>query len=100
MTEKARTLGFRLGEVHRKTLEARAKKTGSTASELARELVIDGLDDDREIDQLRQKVTSVESQIKSLRQDLSVSVQALLVASGKVTAEQAKEWIQQNLEAK
>ena len=100
MKAKARTLGFRLGESQRQTLEERAKKVGSTPSELARQLVVEGLNDEREIDQLRAKVSSVESQLLTLRKDLNVSVQALLVASGKVNAEQAREWVQQNLEGK
>ena len=98
MTDKARTVGFRLGESHRAELESRARKSGSTPGELARQFVVETLEGDQEVERLRMKVSAVESELGNLRKDLSVSVQALLVATGRVTAEQAREWVKQNLE--
>ena len=92
-----KTFGFRLDSANRERLEARAKKVGVTPGELAREIIVETLDDDREIDRLRLKVAAVAEELGDLRKDLSVAVQALLVSSGKVTQEQAQEWVRLNM---
>lgn len=97
MKETQKTFGFRLDSGNRGKLEARAKKTGVTPSELAREIIVESLNDEKELDRLRLKVSAVEGELSELRKDFSVAIEALLAASGKVTPEQAKEWVRLNL---
>lgn len=97
MKEPQKTLGFRIDGPNRERLEARARKVGVTPGELAREIIVESLGEDREIDRLRLKVSKVEEQVIDLRRDLSVAVQALLAASGRVTPEQAQEWVRLNM---
>lgn len=69
-------------------------------SELARKLLADSLSDESELVKMDMRLASAEKQIRGLREDLSVAVQALLVvqSSGqKVTPDQAQEWVKANL---
>ena len=93
MNEKAKTFSFRLTAAASGTLEKRAKRSGQTPGELAREIVVKTLEDENGTDLLKVKVSSLEGEIKQLRRGLSNAVEALLVVSGKVTKEEAKQWV-------
>ena len=95
--EQIKTIGFRLSAAAAKELEKRASRSGKTPGELAREIVIKVLEDENGIDLLKVKVASLESEIKQLRRGLSNTAEALLVVSGKVDKEQAKQWVKENI---
>ena len=94
--EPLKTVGFKLDPRTRKRLEDRAARTGKTPGELARELVIGALSGEEE--PLKVKVAALELEVKHLRRGLANTAEALLVVSGKVTKEQAKQWVKDNVE--
>ncbi len=97
MNAKAKTFSFRLTAAASEVLEKRAKRSGKTPGELARELVLRALEDENGADLLKVKVSSLESEIKQLRRGLSNSVEALLVVNGKVSKEEAKQWVKDKI---
>jgi uncharacterized protein YyaL (SSP411 family) len=102
VSDKKRTapLSFRLDPITREQLDDLAEKAGVSPSEFARNLLAEALSEHSELATLRMKLTSVEVEVKALREDLAVAVKALLVLQGsghKVTAEQAEEWVEANM---
>jgi predicted transcriptional regulator len=88
---------FRLDTETKGRLEKLAERTGVKPGELVRDIVKEKIDTGQEIDRLRLKVSAVEGELSELRKDLSVAVQAILCASGRVTPEQAQEWVRLNM---
>ena len=97
MKEILRTVGFKLDSRSRKELEQRATRSGKTPGELAREIVLGVLAGEEEADLLKIKMAALEGEVKTLRRGLSNTAEALLVVSGKVTKEQAKQWVKENI---
>lgn len=97
---KTRPISFRLDAESRKQIDTRAERLGIKASELARKVVLDSLNDETELAQLRMKVSSLEDAVLGLREDLAVAVKALLVTKGAeqvVTPDQAEAWVNSNM---
>jgi len=97
MKEVLKTVGFKLDSRNRKRLEERATRTGKTPGELAREIVLGALAGEEEGDLVKMKLSTLESEVKGLRRALANTAEALLVVSEKVTKEQAKEWVKENI---
>ena len=97
MKEPLKTIGFKIDRRNRERLEEKATRVGKTPGELAREIVIGVLDGAEQTDGLRLKVASLETEVHSLRQGLANTAEALLVVSGKVSKDQAKEWVKTNI---
>lgn len=97
---KTRPISFRLDPEHRKRIDERAERLGVRASDFARKVVLDSLDDESELAKLRMKVTSLEDAVLGLREDFAVAVKALLVTKGSeqvVTPDQAEAWVSSNM---
>ena len=97
MKEVLKTVGFKLNSRSRKELEQRATRCGKTPGELAREIVLGVLAGEEEADLLKIKIAALEGEVKSLRRGLGNTAEALLVISEKVTKEQAKRWVKENI---
>lgn len=97
---KTRPISFRLDLEGRKRIDERAERLGVRASDFARKVVLDSLDDESELAQLKMKVASLEDAVFGLREDLAVAVKALLVTKGSeqvVTPDQAEAWVNTNM---
>lgn len=97
---KTRPISFRLDAESRKRIDQRAERLGVKASDLARKVVLESLDDETELARLRMKVASLEDAVSGLREDLAVAVKALLVTKGAepiVTPDQAEAWVNTNM---
>ena len=97
MAEQAKTISFRLSGHQLVSLEKRAEKLTVSPGDLARKCVVQMLDDEQESDLLRLKLSALENEVKDLRRGINNMAEALLVVSGKVTKEQAKEWVKENI---
>lgn len=97
MQNHAITVGFRLDRRHHELLEARAKLLQESVGDSAKKLVIEKLNEKDHVAVLAEKVSTLETQLSQLRRDLSLSVYAILVFAGKVTEDEAKAWVSQNL---
>ena len=97
MAEQAKTISFRINGHRLTSLEKRAEKLALSPGDLARKCVVQMLDDENENDLLRLRLAALENEVKELRRGMSNMAEALLVVSGKVTKEQAKDWVKENL---
>jgi len=98
--KKFSPLTVRLTLEDRKTLDQKASRLGVTPTELARRLLSNALDEENELAQIRMRVSALETTVSSLREDLAVAVQALLITKGAApitTSEQAEAWVTANL---
>jgi len=79
-----------------------ASKRGLSISDFVRAILLERLDDESELSRLRMKVSTLESSLLGLREDLAVAVKALLVTAGSgqsVTPEEAEAWVEANMKA-
>ncbi|MEQ1749085.1 MAG: hypothetical protein ABL974_06655 [Prosthecobacter sp.] len=82
-----------------KKLAALAAVSGVSPEKMIREIVTDKLND-ADGDHIRHRLHQVETQLTGLRQDLATAVEALMVintTNGKLTREEIKAWVQENL---
>lgn len=91
------TIGFRLEAQEIAILSERAEKLGVSPHELARSYVLELLGASEERTALREGVVTLHNVIGLLREDLALSVEALLISAGKVSEEQARKWAEENL---
>ena len=94
------TISFRLESVAGHILSQRAREIGISAHELARRYVIEILQESEERGALREALVVLQNEICELRSDLRVGVEALLTSGGKVTDEDARSWVEENLKSK
>jgi hypothetical protein len=99
MSEKGKTIGFRLDQKRLSRLEDLAEAAGVTIHEFARQALTERLDSESDVHRLTMNVTNIQSELSELRRDLAVSVEALLVTSG-VTHSEAKAFTDENLRTK
>lgn len=91
------TVGFRLDDEHRVLLGGRALKAGVSPHELARQFVVEALNDRAQLPAVQQAIVALGAQVEQLRADLALAVEALLVGAGSAKSEEASEWVRNNL---
>lgn len=98
--DESAPVSFRLDSLYKQMLEERSE-TGVSLHMAARDLLMEALDkqagNDFDIKTVASQVTQVAREVQELRTDVAVAVQALLVASGRVTSEEAEQWVSQTL---
>jgi hypothetical protein len=96
--EPSGMIGFRLDNYHRGMLEELRTKSGLRSVDLeARSILIEALDNQIDVRELTEQIQSLENRLLELRRDISISVETLLMATGRLSAEQAKKWVAANL---
>src|SRR5262245_35258654 len=90
-------IGFRLATSFAKRLADDAANRHMSRHELARQLVIEGLLIHDEMVSIREELTSIRRDIGQLRSALARSVVALLADAGNAEADEAEDWVRQNL---
>lgn len=96
---KTEPVTFRVDTTIRKKAGDRAGTIGVTLAEYVRNLLLEDLNDERELVRLRMKIVSLEEVISDLREDISLSVRAIMVLAGGLTAEEVDTWISKNLKS-
>lgn len=91
------TIGFRLDEASGVELAARAGRLGVSPHELARQYVLQILQEGQERTALHEAVIDVNQELGRLRDDLSLAVEALLMSAGQVEEADAHQWVQKHL---
>jgi len=98
---KTEAVSFRLDAASAAVLKARAEFFGKKSPGLlARQYVLECLMAEEERSALRQAVRALEGEIKTLRADFLLALEALLISAGKVEKEPAHEWIKKNFKTK
>ena len=97
MAEKGKTIAFRLTRKDAEQVEKRAAKSGKRGNELARDILLSNLYEEGDREMLKIKIASLELAVKQLQRGLANATEAMLVVSGKVTKEQAKQWVRENV---
>ena len=90
-------IGFRLAKAQRQALLRRAAELGVSHHELARHYVLEALGEAEDRVLLREDLAVLQNEVNTLRADLALAVEALLVSAGKVPRAEARAWVQQNL---
>ena len=92
----ATNIQFRLSGQVLKELEKLAKAYELSPGQFARRIVVEYLEDAERL-RTREKLSALEVSQKKLREDLAVAVEAMLVGAGKVSKDEAHEWVNENL---
>lgn len=91
----APVIQFRLAHRHHRLLVKQAD--GENVNTFARELLIRALAEDALATRLEEFLSKTSQDVGEVRKDISVVAQTLLVAMGKLTVEQARDWAQSRL---
>lgn len=100
MTKKENPISFRLSDDKLRMLRGMAAASGSSPGDLAREIVLERLDE-QEI--TRRELDSLRAEFRNFQKDFAAAIEGLLVASscGKpVSAEQARRWVDERIRSK
>ncbi|MHB1309374.1 MAG: hypothetical protein ACYDC1_19875 [Limisphaerales bacterium] len=93
------TIGFRLDEASGVELAARAARLGVSPHELARQYVLQILQEGQERTALHEALIDVNQELSRFRDDLSLAVEALLMSAGQVEEADAHQWVRKHLAA-
>ena len=93
------TIGFRLDEEYMRFMRQKAESLHTSVGELARSYVLDMLCLSEQLDRLGYVITNLWEDSNKLRRDLALSVETLLVISGKVSRAEAEKWVDKNLKS-
>ena len=88
---------FRLEPDEAELLSERAARLGVSPHELARHYVVEALVASEELAAIGTAVNALLQEMHGLRQDLALSVEALLASAGEVSEKQARAWVQASL---
>ena len=101
---KTRTKGepitIRLYPEHEELLQKEAPEGSKTLGPTVERLLVEKLTGDAEIGYLREKALHLEAEVQGIREELKISVEAILLAivsRPSITPEQAKEWVRKKL---
>lgn len=84
---------FRLEPDEAELLSERAARLGVSPHELARHYVVEALVASEELAAIGTAVNALLQEMHGLRQDLTLSVEALLASAGEVSEKQAHAWV-------
>lgn len=93
---KGRIVSFRVAEEHYELLRARSVNGGSPGS-YARELMLQALHAEQLMHGVERRLETQELQIADLRKDLRTLLRVVLLVVGRLSPEQALEWVQKAL---
>lgn len=96
MSGYTKQISFRIAEEHSEELERRAKMSGKSQHEYAREILIAVLTRSP-AEETRNRVAEVQDELHRLREDLHTSVVGLMMMAGKATLEDATEFVANKL---
>jgi len=88
---------FRLEPDEAELLSERAARLGVSPHELARHYVVEALVASEELAAIGTAVNALLQEMHGLRQDLALSVEALLASAGEVSEKQAHTWVEASL---
>ena len=88
---------FRLEPDEAELLSERAARLGVSPHELARHYVVEALVASEELAAIGTAVNALLQEMHGLRQDLALSVEALLASAGEVSEKQAHSWVEASL---
>ncbi len=88
---------FRLEPDEAELLSERAARLGVSPHELARHYVVEALVASEELAAIGTSVNALLQGMHGLRQDLTLSVEALLASAGEVSEKQAHSWVEASL---
>jgi hypothetical protein len=91
------TIGFRLDTAPLAILVERAARLGASPHALAREYVVEALEQVVERNEVHQTLRSMLDQAARHSDNLALAVEALLCSAGKVSQDTAHAWIETNL---
>ena len=89
---RSRTISFRLDETMFSALEHRARLLKTSTHDLARYYAIEALHRSVELDAILDHLSQLEDDINKVRGDVVTAAEALMVASGHCTVEEARKW--------
>ena len=89
-------IGFRLDDASREVLGERAAALGVSPHELARRYLIEVLHEPEERAALREALVVLHKEITGIREDIPLAVEALLTSAGKVTAADARAYVEEH----
>jgi hypothetical protein len=90
------TIGFRLDDESRRVLGERAARLRVSVHDLARTYVREALHVREERAILVQTLRSIDDRLLRLHGDVATTAEAMLVNAGKVQAEEAHHWVEEN----
>jgi hypothetical protein len=88
------TVGFRLDEKSRRLLGKRSARLGVSPHELAKDYVLERLNEQEERELLRMALNDLFVVNQQLRGDIATTAEAILIAAGKVDEKEAREWVE------
>lgn len=92
-----KVISFRPDKADRDLLFTRASEQGLSSHQLAHDYVVSILHEQSDGREMEAKIANLEQRIKQLRDELCLVAEVLLNAAGKVSKEQAAEWVDANL---
>jgi hypothetical protein len=95
--EAPTVIGFRLNEDESAALADDAKDKELSPHRLAHDIVVEKLRGKESTAATSDQVQALSRQLFTLREELALVAEALLVASGKSSLQAAKEWVDKNL---
>jgi len=95
MSEQGKVITFRVSETELLDLESQAETAQMTVQQFAKKALQEKLGG--ETKNLGLSVSALKEELLELRQDVAVSVEAILVTSGKVSSEQALKFVTEKL---
>jgi hypothetical protein len=90
------TIGFRFDDESHRVLSERAVRLGMSPHELARQYVLEVLQESEERAALREALLALRSNLQQFREDMLFGVEALMVSAGKATESEARAWAERN----
>jgi hypothetical protein len=93
----AEPIAFRLDREADEAFRRKAQERGLGANAFAKELALENLGEGTQVQQLRERILSLESGVQELRRDIGLCVCVLLVATKTMPEDQAKDWVKKNL---
>jgi hypothetical protein len=93
----AEPIAFRLDREADEAFRKKALERGASANALAKELALESLGEGSHVQQLRERILSLEAAIAELRRDIALCARALLVGTKAMPEAEAKDWVKKNL---
>ncbi len=93
-TPESKTIGFKLDDDSRTKLALQAEQLGVSRNLLARDFVLKALNESADV---FGAVVTLNQQMLAMREELALMAEVLLTHAGKVDAEDAKKWADENI---
>jgi hypothetical protein len=97
---KSQTTGFRLDPEFLEALKGRAEILNVSTHDLARQYVMERLMEEDEKGATLNALEVVHKQLLELRSDIALAAEAILISGGACEEDEARKWVQENLERK